>query len=114
MARSTQPLKVENIAPPIQPNAEEEKWHADQRRYWERQLRVAKWLDRITVIAAVVGLAGLFVVKSTLDATKQAAGAAADQAKVALETATVCQLGKGGWHRRATASSLAAGWQPVQ
>lgn len=43
----------------VQPYSNEYCQRAAERRFWERQIRVAKWLNRITGGAAVVGLIGL-------------------------------------------------------
>ncbi len=61
-----------------QQKTEGEEHYAAERRFWERQIRVAIWLNAITAGAAVVGLIGLIFVyisivhadESTIDANR--------------------------------------------
>jgi hypothetical protein len=56
---------------------EDDKQHnADERDFWKRQLRVAKWLNWITAGAAIVGLVGLYIVWRNLGVSRSAANAA--------------------------------------
>jgi len=70
---------------PTKPGAEDEKWRAEQRRLGERQLRVAKWLNWITIVAAIVAGAGIYVLYATLGVTQLAANAAKTQADTAQQ-----------------------------
>jgi hypothetical protein len=55
-----------------QARASDEQHKAAERVYWERQLRVGKWLNRITAGAAVVAIVGLLFVWLGLEETKRA------------------------------------------
>jgi hypothetical protein len=56
----------------IQPSPEDRQWHEDQKRYWKRQILVAKTLNWITGITAVVAIAGLgFLFTQTRTAIEQ-------------------------------------------
>jgi hypothetical protein len=41
------------------PSAEEHEHHTHERRFWDRQIRIAKWLNGITLVSAIVALLGL-------------------------------------------------------
>jgi hypothetical protein len=55
-----------------------------EQRSWERQISVAKSLNWITAVAAILNLLGLVILYETLGTTKIAALAARDQANAAL------------------------------
>jgi hypothetical protein len=56
---------------------EDDKQHnADERDFWKRQLRVAKWLNWITGGAAIVSFVGLYILWRNLGVSKSAADAA--------------------------------------
>ena len=72
-------------AKPQQPPANDESWHAEERINWARQLRpqwALVWISFAAVIAAAITL---WIVNSTLGATKQAASAATRQSQIADE-----------------------------
>ncbi len=56
----------------IDPEAEEAKHRAAERRFWERQIRLAKWLNWITGAGAAAGIAGLVILYFTLKAADDA------------------------------------------
>lgn len=56
---------------------EDDKQHnTDERNFWGRQLRLAKWLNWITAGAAIVGFGGLFILWRNLGVSQTAANAA--------------------------------------
>ena len=62
-----------------------EKWKAAQcadEEYWQQQIRVAVWLNRLTLSAALVGLAGLVILRQTLKSTNHGVEAAQSQVAV--------------------------------
>lgn len=67
------------LIPKNQPHTKEKQWRTDQKNYWERQINIAKWLNGITLIAAIVGLVGLIFIWETLKATQNQARIALDQ-----------------------------------
>ncbi len=72
---------------PPKPPTPEEQWQAEQREFFRRQIRVAKGLNWITLVATVVaGAALIFLYKTQID-TGTAADAAKIQAKAALVAA---------------------------
>jgi len=76
-----------HVAPPTDPQTAEEHHRAAERRYWRRQVRVGKWLNAITAIAALAGIIGLVFVYRGLIATRKAADAATRQAEISEDTA---------------------------
>jgi hypothetical protein len=56
----------------IQPASNNDNHQAAERSFWKRQIRVAKWLNRITGVAALTGLGGLAILYSTLVSTDKA------------------------------------------
>jgi hypothetical protein len=51
--------------------AQKERYHAAERNFWRRQIRVARWLNVITLIAAIIAIGSVFVlIWSLLDARK--------------------------------------------
>ena len=72
---------LENDIPPINPPTEhhpteEQQWYTEQKRFWERQIRTAKYMNGITFLAAGVGLFGLVILYGTHESTRDAANAA--------------------------------------
>jgi hypothetical protein len=67
-------------SPMTQPSANDKKWQDEEKRYWERQIRIAQWLNWITGVAGVIALIGLSFVYSQTVSTRLAAEAAAQQA----------------------------------
>jgi hypothetical protein len=61
----------------------EDKWHGNQSRFQERQLRVAIGLNVITLALAIPAAFGLYILVGTLNATRTAADAAKQQAVAA-------------------------------
>ena len=66
-----------------QPKTDEERHRLAEEEYWCRSLRKQRNLNRITLVAAVAGLAGIGVLLKTLNATRIAADAAKIQATTA-------------------------------
>ena len=52
------------------PSPNDDQWHEEQKRYWERQIRVSKWLNWITVGGGIVALGGLIAVYAQLQMMK--------------------------------------------
>jgi hypothetical protein len=77
----TSPIEVSIIQPHPE---EEQKWRDDQKAFWDRQLAVARKLNRITLLAGLAALAGLYVLYLQADAAKIAAQAALGQFHVSL------------------------------
>lgn len=76
----------EVVSAKIQPSTSEEQHRAAEQDYWRRQLRLAKWMNWITGVAAIVGLGGLFVIWETLRVTQEQTRAEMTQAETARET----------------------------
>jgi len=70
----------------IQPDSDKQQWRQDQKRIWERQIRVAKILNGITAFAAAVGLLSLWFVWQALESTRTQALTAKRAVDVAEET----------------------------
>jgi hypothetical protein len=80
--RKTTPL----YARTREPNANEERWQAEQRIFWSRQLCVGTWLNWITASTVAVAAVGLvFLYRTEID-TRTAAMVAEKQAQIALDT----------------------------
>jgi hypothetical protein len=75
----------------IEPSAYERQWRTLQQGVWERQVRIAKWLNWITAIAAGVGLGGLAILYLSLKSTDKTVGAAIRQADAAATQAYIAQ-----------------------
>lgn len=62
-------------APRVEPGTDDNDRYSERQHriaeqsYWERQIRIAKWMNRLTGAAAIVGLLGLYVLWGTLSAT---------------------------------------------
>jgi hypothetical protein len=57
---------------PVTPSAEDRAWRDAQKRYWKKQIRVAKALNWITAITMLVGVAGaIFLYRQTRTAIDQ-------------------------------------------
>lgn len=63
----------------------EDEWRTVQKRMWEQQICVSKWLNWITAAAAGTGLGGLLILYWTLGATSTAANAAKTQPQAAID-----------------------------
>jgi hypothetical protein len=59
--------------PMTKPASDEEQWHNEQKRYWERQIRLSKWLNWVTGVAATIALGGLYFVGLQADSARTAA-----------------------------------------
>ena len=82
------PLVDIPVAQPI--SEDEQKWRDEQKRFWNRQLSLARKLNWITFFAGAVGIGGLIILYFTLKATQEASTASKDQAgaaKIATEIA---------------------------
>jgi hypothetical protein len=70
------PHHLPHEAPRGQPHPTEEQQRAAEQRFWDRQIRVGVWLNRITAGGAVVAICALFLVYCSVagdeDATIQA------------------------------------------
>jgi hypothetical protein len=60
----------------IEQPPDQDKWRAEQREYWGRQIRSAIVLNWVTGVAAMAGLFGLLVLWGTMQATQDSATAA--------------------------------------
>lgn len=80
-----------DVSAPADPQTAEEHHRAAERHYWKRQIRVGVWLNRITAIAALVGIIGLAFVYKGLVATRRAADAASTQAAASIEANRITQ-----------------------
>ena len=71
--------------------SDKEKHHAEERKFWNRQIRVGKWLNRVTGAASIAALIGLGILYKTLVETQRASNAAAEANRInqrALEANT--------------------------
>jgi hypothetical protein len=78
--------------PSTQSAAEENQHRTDEKSYWKRQLRIAKWLNWITGAAAVVGLLGLVFLYKELGEMQTAN----KQTKIALHISERAYINIGG------------------
>lgn len=65
----------------------EEQWRDEQKRHWERQIRIGKWMNGITLGGMIVAGIALFFVWHQAGSARIAADAARDQA-ISSKTAT--------------------------
>jgi hypothetical protein len=62
---------VTRIAMSINFGPGEDEHRAAEKRFWERRLRLSKWLNRITAGAAIIALGGLFFVQRSIEHANQ-------------------------------------------
>jgi hypothetical protein len=74
-----------DIPAAAEPPTAEEHHRAAERHYWKRQIRVGRWYNGITLLAALVGIIGLFFVYRGLVATRRAADAANEANRITRE-----------------------------
>jgi len=74
-----------NKAVVAQPTTSEEEHRATERDYWRRSLRKQRNLNVITFLAAIAGLAGIWVLWGTLKTAKDQATAAKTQTQTAQQ-----------------------------
>lgn len=68
-AHDQQPAGIVLKPPITKPNSDEQRHRGEERRFWERQIRVSKGLNWITLAAAVVAAGGLLALyRSIVDA----------------------------------------------
>jgi hypothetical protein len=67
-----------------EPPSPEKQQRAAERTYWERQLRISKWLNLITGIAAAAGIVGLIILYVTVKVASRQADTAIEANKAAL------------------------------
>ncbi len=69
--------------------SKEDQWHSDEKAYWERQIRLNKWLNGITaagVVAAIVAFIPLIIQMRAAQITTQTAIEQLQMAKTSLQT----------------------------
>ena len=64
------------------PTAHDKHHRTYERRYWRRQLKIAKTLNLITIAGVLAAGASLYVLKGSLDAAKEAADASVKQTEI--------------------------------
>lgn len=69
-----------------QPSSHDDQWRNEQKRYWERQICLSKWLNWVTGIAAAIALSGLYFVYLQADSSRIAAEASKISADIANQT----------------------------
>lgn len=90
-AHHEKPTCHENVKCPsvytvrIEADPEDEQRYTKEKEYRGSQLSIGKWLNRITAVGTLVGIAGLLYLYGTLIATRQSANAADVNSRATLQ-----------------------------
>ena len=84
-----------------QPSSQNDQWQEEQKGYWERQIRLGKWLNWVTGVGIIVALGALYFVYLQAESARIAAKAAKVSADTLLASSrpwvTVKVEIAGGW-----------------